>query len=210
MSNPINEEIGIEEIEEIKDVQSPVATTLVVFRQVATHAYKELPLYTLVTFNATMMILTAIWDILSRVTKNVVKSIKTDTYVFFDKNYTPYHTSDFKTTGPGIAPIAWHYSSDSLTFSTPNLDEVGIVLHPLPFLAAQIKYGDLILYDITEFVGKIKCFSQRHDTPSPELIVAAWSLESGIVVSQTGLIQLSIITDEGDSKNIPLYKPTAM
>lgn len=208
MSDPILEEktdIPVSP-EIVSEQESPVTTTLVVFRKVATHAYNELPLYTLVTFNTSVMILSFIWDIISRVGKNLLKSVKTDTYVFFDKNYTPYHTSDFKICGPGIAPLAWNYSSDNRTFTTPNLNEDGIVLHHLPFLAAQIKYGDLILYDITDFVGRVKCFSQRNVTPSPELIVAAWSLESGIVVSQTGLIQLSIITDEGDSKNIPLYK----
>lgn len=163
--------------------------------------YQEFPVYSLIFINTSIMFLSILWNLVNRMRKNVSKSFGKDVYVFFERNDTPYHTADFKTSGPGISPVAWYYDSKTKTFSNPTFCTS---THHFPMLTAQIKYGDMLLYDISEFVDTLR-YNSAGTVPQPELILAAWSLESGVVLSKSNTLKLSTITDEGDNREIPLY-----
>jgi hypothetical protein len=79
------------------------------------------------------------------------------------------------------------------------------VVSRFPWLSAEIKYLDLTLYDITEFIESLRYCSDQTNYPSAERVISAWSLESGIVLDKVGSLTLSIINEDGDTQHIPLY-----
>jgi hypothetical protein len=194
-----------DEPEENKLVTNP-NNSLVVFNRFATRIYRESPLYALITLNTTIAMMSVLWSFILRASKNINKTIRSEVYVFFENNNTPYHTSDFKTSGAGVSPVAWYYNLVTRNFCMPNVSDYDKVTHRLSFLSAEITYGELRLYDITDFIGNVTYSTGlRNVAPTPEQIVAAWALETGVVVSRSGSIKLSVITDDGDSKTLSLY-----
>ena len=73
---------------------------------------------------------------------------------------------------------------------------------------------NLTLYDITEFVESIRFFHDEGvpsvpsatSVPSAEHVLSAWSLESGILLNKSGSLVLSVIDENGEGEDIPLYQ----
>ena len=65
-----------------------------------------------------------------------------------------------------------------------------------------MKYNDLVLYDISEFLQEVKWSGLER--PSAARVLAAWSLDSGIVLNSVNGITLSTINEDGTESNLDL------
>lgn len=142
------------------------------------------------------------------ISKGIYRAIQPDTYIFFAGETHPYRLSDVRMEGPGIAPIAWHYNARSHVFVSGALFDNSQEIHTfhLPFLACDIKYNDLTLYDISDFVERIRWAGTQGQThPNPRHILAAWTLESGVVLQHSESLKLSAINDNGETVEMPLH-----
>ena len=159
-------------------------------------------LYALVTFNFLWTVTKSITGFTYTVGKSVWKTLQPDTYYFFEGYDAAYKASDYTRSGPGVPPVEWVYDSKKKTFMNPMGSQRS---HHLPWLSAEIKHMNLTLYDITEFVESIRFF---HDegVPSAEHVLSAWSLESGILLNKSGSLVLSVIDENGEGEDIPLYQ----
>ena len=171
-------------------------------------------LYALVTFNFLWTVTKSITGFTYTVGKSVWKTLQPDTYYFFEGYDAAYKASDYTRSGPGVPPVEWVYDSKKKTFMNPMGSQRS---HHLPWLCAEIKHMNLTLYDITEFVESIRFF---HDegvpsatsvpsvttVPSAEHVLSAWSLESGILLNKSGSLVLSVIDENGEGEDIPLYQ----
>ena len=171
----------------------------------------EYAVYALVTFNFLWTVTKSITGFTYTVGKGVWKTLQPDTYYFFEGYDAAYKATDYSKSGPGIPAVEWVYDSKKKTFVSPMGSPLS---HHLPWLSAEIKHANLTLYDITEFVESIRYF---HDVgmpsattvttvPSAEHVLSAWSLESGIVLDKSGSLVLSVINENGEGQEIPLYQ----
>ena len=171
----------------------------------------EYTMYALVALNF-------VWDLTKTVTgftytvgKGVWKTLQPDTYYFFDGYDAAYKASDYSKSGPGVPVVEWVYDSKKKTFVNSMGSQIS---HRLPWLSAEIKHMNLSLYDITEFVESIRYFHDQGvssatavpSVPSAEHVLSAWSLESGIILEKSGSLVLSVINENGEEQEIPLYQ----
>lgn len=162
-----------------------------------------------------------IWNVLSyiatttqTISVGVMRSLQSQTYVFFQGSNYPYRLQDFSTTGPGVAPVEWYYDADKKVFLSSNLynTTTEYTAQHLEWLSGQIKYNNLVLYDITEFLQEVKwaCNLGPGDAracnlgpgagnskPSAARVLSAWSIHSGIVLNFVEGITLATINEDG-------------
>ena len=168
-------------------------------------------LYALVTFNFLWTVTKSITGFTYTVGKSVWKTLQPDTYYFFEGYDAAYKASDYTRSGPGVPPVEWVYDSKKKSFMNPMGSQRS---HHLPWLSAEIKHMNLTLYDITEFVESIRFFHDEGvpsvpsatSVPSAEHVLSAWSLESGILLNKSGSLVLSVIDENGEGEDIPLYQ----
>ena len=132
----------------------------------------------------------------------VWKSLQPNLYFFYVGYDYPYKATDYKMRGPGIPSIEWFYDSSLKTFTRLNGSSVS---RRFPWLSAEIKHVDLTLYDITDFIESLRYYNDDETGPSAERVIAAWSLESGIVLDKVGSLKLSVINEEGENEEVELY-----
>jgi len=137
--------------------------------------------------------------------RKVYKALMPDTYVFFGTSAQPYRMTDVNTSGPAVAPISWYYDADTRFFLSARMYANATYYrgHHLPFLSAQIKYHDLCLYDISDFLETVKWAGvdgEKH--PPIPFILAAWTLRTGIVVQDSEFLRLEVIDDNGETVSL--------
>ena len=159
-----------------------------------------LPLFSLIKF---------LWSFTNRIgvfgytIGNVVwKTLQPNLYLFYAGYDYPYRASDYRMKGPGIPSIEWFYNSSNKVFTTANGSSMS---RRFPWLSAEIKHVDLTLYDITDFVESLRYYNSEETCPSAERVIAAWSLESGIVLDKVGSLKLSVINEDGETEEVDLY-----
>ncbi|NBO60552.1 MAG: hypothetical protein EBU82_06215 [Flavobacteriia bacterium] len=138
------------------------------------------------------------------ITKGVVRSLQSKTYVFFKDNNYPYRLQDYKTSGPGVAPVEWYYDADKklfLAFNLHNTSTHSISRH-FDWLSGEIKYNGLVLYDISDFLEDAKWAGVAQ--PAPARILAAWSLHSGVVLQFREGLSLHTINKDGTESVLQL------
>lgn len=141
------------------------------------------------------------------VAKDIYRAVQPNVYVFFKDSTFPYRVADYNLAAPGIPPIAWYYSSKDNVFLTSELfDSTGhFNTHHIPWLTAQIKYNDLVLYDISDFIQNVRWAGEPEQRfPNPLVLLAAWSLQSGIILHNSDGMKLEVINDNGDIENVNL------
>jgi hypothetical protein len=138
------------------------------------------------------------------VTKGVVRSLQSKTYVFFKDNTYPYRLQEFVTTGPGVAPVEWYYDADQKLFVASHLytTNTGAISRHFQWLSGEIKYNGLVLYDVSDFLEDAKWAGVTQPTPSR--ILAAWSLHSGIVLEFREGLTLHTINEDGTESVLQL------
>lgn len=138
------------------------------------------------------------------VTTGVVRSLQSKTYVFFQGSNYPYRLQEYSLAGPGVAPVEWFFDADkkvfldSRVYNTPANQET----HHFEWLSGEIRYNDLMLYDISDFLEEIKWGGAQK--PSPSRVLAAWSLHSGIVLNGKDGLVLHTINEDGSESNLPI------
>lgn len=152
-----------------------------------------------------------IWNLLSyaasttqTVSRSVLRGLQSQLYVFFkDSNY-PYRFQDTTLIGPGIAPVDWYYDGDKKLFLPSNLynTTTEYTTHHLEWLTGQIKYNDLVLYDISDYLQEVKWAGSSK--PSAARVLAAWSIHSGIVLNALDSVVLQVINEDGTESSLPI------
>ena len=131
--------------------------------------------------------------------KNVHRSFEPNVFVFFKDSYYPYRLAELYLNSPGSAEIEWYYDAGKKLFYQSNSELHGS--RHFPYLSSEIKYNDLTLYDISEFIEAMHWSARQ--APSAEYILGIWMMQKGIVLSKRHL-NLSVINEEGDVVVIPL------
>ena len=152
-----------------------------------------------------------VWTLLSYVgskatvvSKAVARSLQTKMYVFFQGSNYPYRLQDFTLAGPGVAPVEWFYNADAKVFLDSRLYNTTqeVETHHFDWLSGEIRYNDLSLYDITDFLEDINWGGAQK--PSPSRVLAAWSLHSGIVLNGKEGLVLHTINQDGSESSLPI------
>jgi hypothetical protein len=152
-------------------------------------------------------VVSAISSFVGTVSKGIIRSLQPEMYVFFEGSTHPYSLCDLKLHSPGVAPIAWYYDAKKREFLSARLFENSSHYHThhIEYLTTEIKYNDLVLYDISDFVDTVRWAGEEQESaPSAEFLLAAWSLESGIVLQKSSSLFLSVINTEGNTVRISL------
>ena len=138
------------------------------------------------------------------VSKGVIRSLQNQEYVFFEQSNYPYRLQDYTLNGPGVAAVEWYYDADKKTFVSSALynTTTEYAMHHLEWLSGQIRYNNLVLYDISEFLQQVKWTGRVK--PSAARVLAAWSLHSGVVLSGIDGISLQTINEDGSESTLAL------
>ena len=153
-----------------------------------------------------------IWNVLSYisnktivVSKSVVRGLQHKSYIFFQGSTYPYRLQDYALSGPGVAPVEWFYDADKKLFLSSALYNTSTEYntHHFQWLTGEIKYNNLVLYDISEFLEDMKWAGAS--APSPSHVLSAWSLYSGIVLNNKDGLVLHTINADGTESNLNLH-----
>ncbi len=152
-----------------------------------------------------------LWNILSymatttqTITKGVVRSIQDKTYVFFEGSNYAYRLQDLSLNGPGVAPVEWYYDADKKLFLSASLynSTTEYTTQHLEWLCGQIRYNNLTLYDISDYLQQTRWAGRTK--PSVARVLAAWSLHTGVVLSGMEGISLQTINEDGTESVLSL------
>ncbi len=158
-------------------------------------------------FMMTMNFLSASWTVAQKTGRAVRESFRDQQYVFFEGSSFPYKLDDLHLDSPGVPAIEWYYNATTNTFITARLynNSQHFTRHHIPYLAAQIQYNDLTLYDISEFINSVRWAGEEGESmPNVDHLVSAWTLSSGIVLRRSRTMVLSVINTDGNDAQIPL------
>lgn len=135
---------------------------------------------------------------------SVLRGLQTQTYVFFQGSTHPHRLQDYTLTGPGVPPVAWYYDATKKTFYSGAIynTTTEYELHHFEWLAGQIKYNNLTLYDVSDYLQQIKWAGQER--PSAALVMAAWALHSGVVLTLLDGITLFTINEDASETSVSL------
>ncbi len=194
--------------EEVEEEQPVVA----IVPHVPARDYQSEALFYVQRFGLqSLLFLQLLWTLLTRaasttqtVSLGVVRSLQTQLYVFFQDKPYPYRAQVTTLAGPGIPPIEWYYNADTKVFVSSNLYNTTNEYHTHHFewLMGEIRYNDLVLYDISEFLQQARWAGTSR--PSPSLILAAWSIHSGIVLNLRDGLVLKTINEDGSESALQL------
>jgi hypothetical protein len=158
-------------------------------------------------FMMTVKFLSASWSVAQKTGKAVRNSFRDEQYVFFEGSSFPYKLEDLHLDSPGVPAVEWYYNATTNTFITARLyaNSQQFTKHHIPYLAAQIKYNELTLYDISEFVDSVRWAGEEGEVmPNVDHLVSAWTLSSGIVLRRSPTMVLSVINTDGNDAQISL------
>lgn len=164
----------------------------------------EASLQALHWFNFFMNIVHQGYTIVSKVSKGVLRSMQEQTYVFFLNTAFPYRVQDLTLQGPGVPQIEWYYNADKKLFIAGNMYETSNDYFPrhLPYLSGELRYEDLVLHDLSDFINEVRWVGNG-SLPAAKYLLAAWSLQSGIILDQNERkLSLHCIMETGQETNV--------
>jgi hypothetical protein len=159
----------------------------------------------------TLLFLQLVWTFLSRAASTtqtlsvgVVRSLQTQLYVFFQNIPYPYRAQTTTLAGPGVPPVEWYYNADTKVFLCSNLYNTTHEYHThhLEWLSGEIRYNDLVLYDVSEYLQQVRWAGTAR--PNPSVLLAAWSIHSGIVLNLRDGLVLQTINEDGSESSLQL------
>jgi hypothetical protein len=171
--------------------------------------YLQSAIFLIRFFNLSAECLQALWQFLTSVVKGVKRGLRDNIYVFFQGSSHPYYLDDIQMTSPAIPPVEWYYNAKSHTFISARLYNTSEQYHThhIPYLTAEVKYNDLILYDISDFINSVRWAGEEGETmPNADHLVSAWTLSSGIVLQRSDAMALSVINTDGEDARVPLIQ----
>lgn len=169
--------------------------------------YIQSMVYLLRFLGASAEVLQFVWLLLSNVGHGVKRTFKEDVYVFFKDCSYPYSINDIKLNCSGVPDIEWYYNATTNTFLTARLFNSSESYHTqhIPYLAAEVKYNDLTLYDVSEFINGVRWAGNEDEAmPNISQLISAWSINSKIVLKRSEQMNLCVINTDGNETRIPL------
>ena len=151
--------------------------------------------------------LQVLWNLCANIGKGVKKTFQEEQVVFFRGSCYPYRLSEIHLNAPGVPEIEWYYNSTSNTFVSARLynNSAHYATHHIPYLTAEVKYNDLVLYDISDFINRVRWAGEDGEgMPNVDHLVSAWTLSSGIVLQRSPAMNLAVINTDGDEVRLPL------
>lgn len=148
-----------------------------------------------------------LWVLFGNVGRGIKRSFQEDMYVFFKGSSYPYYLNDVHLNRSGVPEIDWYYNAATNTFLTARLftNSQSYHTHHIPFLSAEVRYNDLVLYDVSEFINSVRWAGEESEAmPSVDVLMSAWSLSSGIVLKRSDQMNLFVINTDGNETKIPL------
>jgi hypothetical protein len=136
-----------------------------------------------------------------RVSSSVYRGLQEETYYFFKDSAFPWDARRVKLSSAGSPHVDWYYNADKQTFSRSENDGH---MHHFPYLTAEIYHGDLALYDITSFTESLR-WTGGEVAPSANHVLAAWYIQTGILLDPSLPLVLRVINEEGETTEIPLH-----
>lgn len=153
-----------------------------------------------------------VWNILSvtlkytkKVTTGVVSSLRPELFYFFKDSHVPYDSRRVNLQSAGAPHVDWYYNADYKLFFREENDGHQ---HHFPYLTAEIYHGDLALYDITSFTESLH-WTGGNVAPSANHLLAAWYLETGILLDPSLPLVLKVTNEEGETVSVPLVSSRA-
>jgi len=123
---------------------------------------------------------------------NVLGLFKNDLYVFFPGHDIPYNLKNVKKINNNDSNLIF-YDVNSRKFYE-NTDKK---LKNLPYLAGVVKFNDVEVCDLTDWISKVKYSTDT--IPNIKMIVMAWTLESGALLNISNNYYAEVINDSGDN-----------
>lgn len=160
---------------------------------------------------ASASFLQLVWQVLANAGNGIRRSFKDDIYVFFRGSSYPYLLDTLELQKPGMPEIDWYYNAKTHTFVTARLynNSSQYHTHHLPYLSAEVKYNDLVLYDVTDFVNGARWAGEEGEAmPDVNHIISAWTLTTGIVLKRSDGMRLSFVNTDGNDAALPLRNDT--
>lgn len=134
----------------------------------------------------------------------VTDAFSEEKYVFFKGDSTPYPIRRVVLDGPGIASVAWTYNKNTKTFVSSTAPAH---LRPkyLEWLSASIQYNGLNLYSLDDLIEGTHFLDGSGTMPSNDILVASWTLSSGVVLDKTIDLKLFMIHSDGREETVSLW-----
>lgn len=148
-----------------------------------------------------------LWLLGGNVVQGAKKTFQDDQYVFFRGSSHPYLLNEIRLGSPGVPEPEWYYNATTHTFLTARLynNSQAYHTHHIPYLAAEVKYNDLILYDISEFVNSVRWAGEDTEgMPNMDQLISAWTLSSGVVLQRSPQMDVAVINTDGQEARIAL------
>lgn len=199
----VNEDIDSLSSEDEQAQEQPVPPQEVHSDAARWDTARSLGLHTLLWIQFFWTLLCQAGSVTQNVTRGVVRSLQSQVYVFFQGSPYPYRIQDYSLFGPGVPTIEWYYDADKKLFmSSTAYNTTDLESHHFEWLSGQIKYNDLLLQDISEYLQQTKWAGAS--PPSASVIVSAWSLHSGIVLHLSEGLRLHTINEDATESTIPI------
>jgi hypothetical protein len=133
-----------------------------------------------------------------RAAKLAIEYTRPNEWLFFDGSAIPVPGWKFQEGKAGSAEVAWRFCPDTCSF----YHEAGqLTTERINWLSAEVKYNNISLYSLDEFIERVRYFG--NESPSPSVLLGAWSVLSGVVLSQTLGLTLAVIDENGEEKTFP-------
>lgn len=163
-------------------------------------------------FLYSLQLINMIWTVIEgtvkytkKVSTGVYSGLQQQTYYFFKDSAFPWDSRRVKLNAAGSPRVDWYYNADTKLFRREENDNH---LHHFPYLTAEIYHGDLSLYDITSFTESLR-WTGGDVAPSVNHVLAAWFLETGILLDASLPIILRVCNQEGEMNDIPIHRVAA-
>jgi hypothetical protein len=158
-----------------------------------------------------LQLINFVWAFLSttakytkKVSTSVYSGLQEQTYYFFNNSPVPWDARRVNLNAAGSPHVDWYYNADTKMFSREENDGH---YHHFPYLTAEIYHGDLSLYDITSFTESLK-WSGGEVPPSANHVLAAWFIETGVLLDPSLPLVLRVCNQEGEMNSIQLHQQT--
>lgn len=128
-------------------------------------------------------------------------------YVLFENISSPYLLTSADLDAPSSAQAKWYYEPETQSFTlykagepVEKLMKAAPCIHPLPYLSMEVVGGDLVLHDLTNFLGNVYVYSDKEDdVPDVPHLLGAWFLHSGVVLNTSAKYTVRGLTSAGNN-----------
>lgn len=133
----------------------------------------------------------------------ISNAVNDEQYIFFKNDPVPYPLPKVVFSGPAACEPEWTYNLTKNTFTASNRSGRYV---KLPWLSAVIKYNDMKLYSLDEFIDTVKFSEINMNPPDAQTLLSAWSLFTGNILDKNLEMNLIIIDSEGNEVRTILHK----